>query len=231
VSRPTFVFTLVAGFVGGVFGAALIGALQHGVISENGARGYLAALRDDMPRMTPGILAYLVFALYWSFAAGQSAVAQSAEPRWSTTLHQGLILVAFTAIILPIPGLSAPIVPRAGWAVAAGLILELSGIVLAVLARRALGRNWSAEVRAVDHELVHAGVYRRLRHPIYAGVLLTYLGLGLQSGRLNALAGIALAAAAYWRKIGLEERILSDHFGAEFTAWQKESWSLIPPLL
>ncbi|HXQ11846.1 MAG TPA: isoprenylcysteine carboxylmethyltransferase family protein [Caulobacteraceae bacterium] len=232
MSRPTLVLVLVGGFLGGVVGAAFVWAAQNGFISGGGARTYQVALRADMPRMVPGILAYLLFALYSSFAAGQAAQAQSTEPRWSTTLHQGLILIAFAAIILPIPGLAARFVPSAGWVVAVGLVVELGGIVLAVLARRALGRNWSAEVRlSVDHELVRAGVYRRLRHPISAGVLLTYLGLALQSGRPNALAGVARAAAAYWRKIGLEEQLLKARFGKAFEDWRKGSWALIPPPL
>jgi protein-S-isoprenylcysteine O-methyltransferase Ste14 len=232
VSRPTLALVVVGGFLGGVVGAAFVWTVQNGFISASGARDYVGALRADMPRMVPGILAYLLFALYWSFAAGRAAASQSSEPRWSTTLHQGLILIAFTAIILPIPGLAARFAPTAGWVVALGLVVELGGIVLAVLARRALGRNWSAEVRlAVDHELVRAGLYRRVRHPIYAGVLLVYLGLALQSGRLGALAGLALAAAAYWRKIGLEEQLLKTRFGAAFEDWRKQSWALVPPLL
>jgi protein-S-isoprenylcysteine O-methyltransferase Ste14 len=232
MSRPTFVFTVVAGFLGGMIGAALIWSLQHGVISGAGAQGYLAALRADEPRMTPGILVFLVFALYWSFAARDRAADQSSEPRWSTALHRALVTLAVVLILFPIPGLSAPFVPAAGWVLALGLVVELAGVALAVLARRALGANWSAEVRiATDHQLVRTGVYRRLRHPIYAGVLLLYLGLALQSGRLNALVGVALAAAAYWRKIGLEEQVLAGRFGAEFAAWRKTSWALIPPLL
>jgi len=58
-----------------------------------------------------------------------------------------------------------------------------------------------------------------------------YLGLALQSGRLNALAGLALAAAAYWRKIGLEEQLLKERFGSAFEDWRKGSWALIPPVL
>jgi protein-S-isoprenylcysteine O-methyltransferase Ste14 len=232
VSRSTLVFTLIAGFVGGVVGAAVIWSLQHGVISGNGARGYMAALRSSMPAMTPGILVFLIFALYWSYAARDSAATRSAEPGWSTGLHRALIVVAVAFILFPVPGLSARFAPEAGWVIAAGLVVQLGGLALAILARRALGRNWSSEVRlAESHQLVRTGVYRRLRHPIYSGVLLMYLGLALQSGRLNALAGLALAAAAYWRKIGLEEQLLKERFGSAFEDWRKGSWALIPPVL
>ena len=232
MSRSTLVFVLVTGFLAGVFGAATAWAIQAGVLSENGARGFIAALRHDTPQMAAGLVIYLLFALYWSFRAGDSAGADSAEPGWSTALHRTLIVIAVVAILFPIPGLSARFAPNAGWVTAAGLVVELAGVVLAVFARRALGRNWSSRVRiAADHALVRTGVYRRLRHPIYTGMLLVYLGLALQSGRLNALAGFALATAAYWRKLGLEERVLQARFGEVFDAWRKQSWALIPPLL
>jgi protein-S-isoprenylcysteine O-methyltransferase Ste14 len=232
VSRPTVVFVLIAGFLAGVVGAGLVWAIQNGVVSDNGARGYMAALRLDTPRMTVGLLVFAIFALYWSFAASDSAGSESTEPGWSTALHRVLVAIALVAIIFPIPGLSARFTPTAGWVVAVGLVVELGGVVLAVLARRALGRNWSSAVRvAADHQLVRTGVYRRLRHPIYTGMLLVYLGLALQSGRLNALAGFLLAAAAYWRKLGLEEQFLKTRFGDAFEAWRKQSWALIPPLL
>jgi protein-S-isoprenylcysteine O-methyltransferase Ste14 len=173
----------------------------------------------------------LVFGLYWSFAARDRAETASAEPHWSTVLHRSMVTVGVLLILLPAPGLVGRVLPASLWIVAAGLSIELSGVVLAVLARRSLGRNWSSEVRvAVDHELVRTGVYRRLRHPIYTGLLCLYLGLALQAGRLDALIGLLLIVLAYLRKIGLEERVLGDRFGAAFAAYRKSSWALIPPL-
>jgi len=232
LSRSTVIFTLIAGFVAGVVGAAAIWSLRHGVISDNGGQGYLAALRSGTSSMTPGIIIFLIFWLYWSYAARDSGATETSEPGWSTGLHRTLMVLAVVFIFFPIPGLSARFAPEAGWVTAVGLVVEVGGLALAILARQALGRNWSSEVRLAEgHQLVRTGVYRRLRHPIYTGVLLMYLGLALQSGRLNALAGLALAIAAYWRKIGLEERLMAERFGAEFDAWRKASWALIPPLL
>jgi protein-S-isoprenylcysteine O-methyltransferase Ste14 len=232
VSRSTVIFTVIAGFVAGLVGAAVVWSLRHGVISDNGGRGYLTALRAGTSSMTPGIIIFLIFWLYWSYAAGDSAATEASEPGWSTGLHRALMVLAVVFIFFPVPGLSARFAPEAGWVTAAGLVVEVGGLVLAILARRALGRNWSSEVRLAEgHQLVRTGIYRRLRHPIYTGVLVMYLGLALQSGRLNALAGLALAMAAYWRKIGLEERLMAERFGPEFDAWRKASWALIPPLL
>jgi protein-S-isoprenylcysteine O-methyltransferase Ste14 len=60
--------------------------------------------------------------------------------------------------------------------------------------------------------LVTGGVYRQVRHPIYAGITLLLLGLGMMSGNL---ARVVLAAAGLFffdRKGTLEERWLEERF-------------------
>jgi protein-S-isoprenylcysteine O-methyltransferase Ste14 len=49
----------------------------------------------------------------------------------------------------------------------------IAGLSLSVFARFVLGRNWSSAVAVKqEHELVQAGPYRVVRHPIYSGFLL-----------------------------------------------------------
>ncbi|MGC2638421.1 MAG: hypothetical protein WA294_14650 [Acidobacteriaceae bacterium] len=50
----------------------------------------------------------------------------------------------------------------------------------------------------------------------------------LVSGQLHALLAVVLILLAYLRKIRMEERILAGTFGDEFTAWQRNSWLLLP---
>src|SRR5262245_40865594 len=57
------------------------------------------------------------------------------------------------------------------WALAA---VTISGFAFAWWARITLGRLWSSSVtRKVHHEVVSAGPYRVVRHPIYSGILLS----------------------------------------------------------
>ena len=137
MSRTTLVVVLIVGFAVGVLGAGLFWSFQHGLASDNGAQGYLAALRTDLPR--PGIAVFLLFWLYWSFAARDRAADAAREPGWSTALHRGLIVSAAALIVFPVPGLSARFLPDAAWVVFAGLVVELAGVALAVLSRRASG--------------------------------------------------------------------------------------------
>ena len=121
------------------------------------------------------------------------------------------------------------VLPAAPFFVPLGLALEVGGLWLAIWARRHLGRNWSGAVSVkVDHELVESGPYRRIRHPIYTGLIAMYLGAALVSARLQGPLAIALISIAYARKIGLEEQNLSRVFGPAFDEYRRRSWALVP---
>jgi len=117
----------------------------------------------------------------------------------------GIILQTLVPEIAPISG--DPQTLRA-----IGIGIYTAGLLMAIMARVQLGRNWSdiekSRVRN-DHALVAHGLYKLVRHPIYAGDLLLLLGLEMA---LNswAVAGV-LALALYVRqKAAAEERVLAE---------------------
>lgn len=64
-----------------------------------------------------------------------------------------------------------------------GLALTLLGPGLSVCARAQLGGNRSGTVTLKeDHELIRGGSYRRVRHPIYPGILLAMPGSAVAEG-------------------------------------------------
>jgi protein-S-isoprenylcysteine O-methyltransferase Ste14 len=147
---------------------------------------------------------WLLFLLYWAVAARNVAPTRSAD--------------------LPVPGLRTRFAPLSTLVVGAGLALQAVSVLLAVWARRHLGRNWSGAVAiAVDHELVRSGPYRVMRHPIYSAMIGMYVGTGLVSGELHALLALGMVTAAYCRKIPLEERALGEVFGPAYEAYRRET--------
>ncbi|HEY3217353.1 MAG TPA: isoprenylcysteine carboxylmethyltransferase family protein [Candidatus Eisenbacteria bacterium] len=113
----------------------------------------------------------------------------------------------------------------------AGLGLQACSSLLAVWARRHLGRHWSGAItEKVDHVLVRSGPYRWVRHPVYCAMIGMVLGTALVSGESHALAAVALIGFAYWRKVRLEEQHLREVFGADFDVYRERSWALIPGL-
>jgi len=104
-----------------------------------------------------------------------------------------------------------------------GFVLAAAGLLFSVWARLHLGSNWSRAVTIKqDHELITSWPYAFVRHPIYTGLLLMFLGSALAEGEWRGLVALALVFAALWRKLKLEERWLGEHFGAaSYTVGQR----------
>jgi protein-S-isoprenylcysteine O-methyltransferase Ste14 len=171
---------------------------------------------------------YLLFSIYWEIEAKKAASDKSTEPAVSRGFHVFLINVAMLLEILPIVGLGR-FLPGSPILIVTGIAIEFSGLAVAIWARRHLGANWSGRIAIkVGHELIRTGPYRRLRHPIYTGIIIMYFGLAIVSGERLALIGFALVLLAYWRKIVMEETALGAAFGDSYQAYRRESWALIP---
>ena len=183
-------------------------------------------------RLIPALVLWMIFGVYWGIAGLDSAPTKNSESWVSTYFHQFLLCAAFLLLILPVSGLNGWFLPqRLHFVVAVGATVQTGFILMAVWARRHLGRNWSAEVRiAVDHELVRTGPYRFLRHPIYTAMLGMFLGTAIASSQYHALIGLALLVVAYLRKTRLEDQILAQTFGADYNAYRRHTWALVPLL-
>lgn len=184
----------------------------------------------EFNRITPALILWVLFSIYWTIASRNSAESKSSESKASTVYHQIMLNVALLLLFIPVPGLRTWFLPqRFHLLVMAGMAIQIGGFVLAVWARRHLGHNWSAEVRIGEgHELVRTGPYRMLRHPIYTAMLVMFIGTAVSSSQYHALLGVALLVVAYLRKTRLEENILRETFGTEWDAYHRETWRLVP---
>jgi protein-S-isoprenylcysteine O-methyltransferase Ste14 len=229
--RSTLFWTIIGAIVGAA--AVLIApGLIPSALSTASTPGQLLRVLDSIGLPWPILVSavvWTVFSLYWEAAARKASARQQGESSASRAVHVVLTSVAQALLLLPVPGLRARFLPP-GWpGIVVGFALELAGLVLAIWARRVLGRHWSGAIATnAGHELIRSGPYQRLRHPIYSGLLLLYLGTALVSGELHGLLGFVLAVVAYWRKIRLEEAHLEQLFGPDYAAYQKVSWAVVP---
>ena len=131
----------------------------------------------------------------------------------------------------PIPLLDLRILPRAAWPFWTGAAVTLAGLLFSVAARACLGRNWSGTVTLKkDHELVTRGPYRWVRHPIYTGLLLGFLGSAIARGRWSGLLATALFFLSALRKYRLEERWMRERFGDDYDAYRSRVKAIVPYL-
>ena len=93
-----------------------------------------------------------------------------------------------------------------------------------------LGPNWSAELRIrCEHTLVTGGVYRRIRHPMYAAHWLWGIAQALLLG--NWIAGPSLLVTflpLYLLRVGREERMMREAFGEEYRRYMRRTGRVIP---
>jgi protein-S-isoprenylcysteine O-methyltransferase Ste14 len=143
-----------------------------------------------------------------------------------TTLWSGVLcafLLAWTVPVAQLPGSEGPVL-------LGGLLLMWGGMALRLWAVRTLGRFFRTVVLIQDHHrLVYDGPYRYLRHPSYAGSLLTLAGLGLALGNwLSLLMAVCGALVGFTRRIRIEEATMQARFGDDYTAYACQTWRLLP---
>ncbi len=176
-------------------------------------------------------------ALFWGWSARNVKPSRRTEPMLLQLLVYWAPLIS--AFVLLGPGewfqgspLNERFIPKTLWWKGAGLVLAASGVLLAFWARHLLGRNWSSVVQLKQsHELIDSGPYRYIRHPIYTGLLLAFLGTALKVGDWRGLVAVAMMLASFWRKLGVEERWLGETFGHAYAAYRRRTKALIPGVI
>ena len=110
-----------------------------------------------------------------------------------------------------------------------GVALLAAGGVLRLWPVAVLGRRFSGLVAIQPgHELVTTGIYSRIRHPSYLGLLISALGWGLA---FNTAVGLFLALAnipPLVARMNAEERLLSSEFGGAYEEYRAQTARLIP---
>ncbi len=93
-----------------------------------------------------------------------------------------------------------------------GAVLAVCGVVVVFLAARALGRSLTPYPRPLDRgDIVEAGPYRLVRHPIYSGGVLFFAGFSLAFSPW-ALAVAVVLAVVWGLKARVEERFLQQRY-------------------
>lgn len=153
---------------------------------------------------------------------------ESVASRWGHILP--LVIAGLLIAVPTLPGwLGQLLLPRSWILYGIGVVVVAAGLGFSVWARRVLGRNWSGTVTLKeDHELVQSGPYRWIRHPIYTGILLGFVGSAVARDEWRGVLAVLIAGVALWRKLRLEERWMHELFGARYEEYRRRTWALIP---
>jgi protein-S-isoprenylcysteine O-methyltransferase Ste14 len=113
-----------------------------------------------------------------------------------------------------------------------GMIILAMAVWLFWRSHADLGRNWSPSLELREgHELVTEGVYRSVRHPMYASMWLWGVAQALLLQ--NWIAGwvsLVMFMPLYLLRVPREERMMLDEFGEEYRAYMNRTGRVIPVL-
>jgi protein-S-isoprenylcysteine O-methyltransferase Ste14 len=96
-----------------------------------------------------------------------------------------------------------------------------------------LGQNWSISLEVREqHTIVKTGVYRVIRHPMYASFfLLSVAQMALLPNWLVAASGLLAALAFYAFRLPREEQMMLECFGDDYRRYMAETKRFIPWIL
>jgi protein-S-isoprenylcysteine O-methyltransferase Ste14 len=111
-----------------------------------------------------------------------------------------------------------------------GLVLIVLGLIVRWTAILTLKKYFTVDVSILkEHKIIDKGIYKIIRHPAYAGSLLSFLGLGLAfSNWLSTLVIFIPILIAFIYRIRVEEKALVKAFGGEYINYSKVTKRLIP---
>jgi protein-S-isoprenylcysteine O-methyltransferase Ste14 len=192
-------------------------AMRHGAHGAHGAAGALRWLATGL------VCAFYLFIIWCYLRRGKAAATSG-----SAAAH--VAAVAATAMPFAFPLLSAAQMGTAGAGEGAQLAADallIAGTAWSVWAVRSLGRNLS--VLAQARGLAERGPYRWLRHPLYAGELVSALGLAIAAGTLAAaVTWVVLCLLQGYRAVS-EERVLLRSVPG-YPAYRTRTAALLPGL-
>lgn len=103
-----------------------------------------------------------------------------------------------------------------------GGFVALVSFVLVLVARVQLGKAFSVTPQAKG--LVTAGLYSRLRHPMYVFLDLTLMGAALATGWWYPLVPLVILVPLQVVNARREARVLSEKFGAAYSEYRRRTW-------
>jgi protein-S-isoprenylcysteine O-methyltransferase Ste14 len=119
--------------------------------------------------------------------------------------------------------------PLRPWVFDPGVLCLIGGLWLFYRSHADLGRYWSVTLELREnHRLITQGIYRHVRHPMYAALFLYSIGQALMLP--NWVVGPSYFVAfgiLFALRINAEERMMLQAFGDEYAAYMARTKLLV----
>lgn len=160
---------------------------------------------------------------YWIFM-----VWEKENPGWKVFLGELLELFLLLFIFSQVVGLHVLPMPHVVAISLGGFFLTCGGILLSFLGKYQLGNNWwYAGAKKKPQTLVTSGLYAHIRHPIYLGFVLSFVGMELLLGSYLWVSFLVLFIPLYMQA-KKEEAMLEKQFGFIYRKYRGETKMVVP---
>lgn len=192
---------------------------------------------NDLSLRLAALGIFLLWTVYW-LVTEKKADREKPKIREIPFLHKDNIrklVLRFAEVILILQILGLPLLQIqniSGSVQIAGLVIVLIGAGVSIFARKELGTNWAHAFEyqvKQKQELVTSGIYKYIRHPIYIGLILGFIGGELVVKSYLVFVAVIIIAGAYYQA-QLEEKLLIKYFGEDYKNYMKRSKMFIPYL-
>lgn len=112
----------------------------------------------------------------------------------------------------------------------AGLLFILTGLIIRWISIIQLGKSFTVDVAITStSNLKTDGIYKRIRHPSYLGLLLVVMGFAITMNNLYSFFAVVVPvffALSY--RIRVEEELLISEFGEKYNQFRLTTKKIIP---
>lgn len=113
-----------------------------------------------------------------------------------------------------------------------GTVAIMGGCIMNIMGRFNLGSNWANHIKIYDeHTLVQRGMYKIVRHPLYASIMLMFYGACLVYRNLLCFFAVTLIFIPFmYYRAKQEETLLIQNFN-EYKDYKKRTGMFFPKIL
>ena len=111
-----------------------------------------------------------------------------------------------------------------------GLLGMIVGIIIRIIATQTLGHYYTRMLQTnTDQVIIDKGLYRYIRHPGYLGNIILFVAAGIAVNNILATILISIMIISeYVRRIRVEEAMLIERFGSNYTQYAMRTKKLFP---
>ncbi len=144
---------------------------------------------------------------------------------WNIKVVCGFILIAGVClrylVNFPEPLMYIPAVFGQALVVTGGIVFVYHYILL---------RQHNASIFEPTALISNKGLFRFIRHPMYAADVIMYLGFVLMMPHLVTIIIFVVALPALYHQAKVEDRYMASRFEQQHQHWRKTTWLIVPGL-